>query len=69
MRSSFLCMTQESPYLTVSEVAARFKVSEETAREWARSGQVEAIRLPGGHYRFPCEAIDAIERTPASVTP
>lgn len=62
-------MTQESPYLTVGEVAVRFKVSEETAREWARTGTVEAIRLPGGQYRFPLSAIEAIERTPASVTP
>lgn len=62
-------MTQLSPYLTVDQVAERFQVSEETARQWARSGTVQAIRLPGGQYRFPREAIEALEAIPASVTP
>lgn len=63
------CMTQLSPYLTAEQVAERFDVTAETAREWARTGKVPAIRLPGGgHYRFRREDIEAIERgeTPAS---
>jgi excisionase family DNA binding protein len=59
-------MTQLSPYLTASQVAERFLVSEETAREWARSGKVPAMKLPGGQYRFRREDIDAMERIPAA---
>jgi excisionase family DNA binding protein len=63
-----LCMTQLSPFLTAEQVAERFDVTAETAREWARTGKVPAVRTPGGHYRFRREDIEAIERgeTPAS---
>lgn len=53
-------MTQLSPYLTAEQVAERFQVSAETAREWARSGKVPTIRTPGGQYRFSREVIDAL---------
>ena len=61
-------MTQVSPYLTAEQVAERFDITAETARAWARTGKVEAIRLPGGQYRFRREVIEAIERgdTPVS---
>gem|GEM_PF-1631126 len=55
-------MTQVSPYLTAEQVAERFDITAETARAWARSGKVQAIRLPGGQYRFRREDIEAIER-------
>lgn len=55
-------MTQLSPYLTAEQVAERFEITAETARAWARTGKVPAIRTPGGHYRFRREDIDAIER-------
>jgi excisionase family DNA binding protein len=63
-----LCMTQLSPYLTAEQVAERFEITTETARAWARTGKVPAIKLPGGHYRFRRSDIEAIERgeTPAS---
>lgn len=61
-------MTQLSPYLTAEQVAERFEITAETARAWARTGKVPAIRTPGGHYRFRREDIEAIERgeTPVS---
>ena len=59
-------MTQLSPYLTASQVAERFLVSEETAREWAQSGKVPAMKLPGGQYRFRREDIEAMESVPAA---
>lgn len=55
-------MTQPSPYLTATEVAERFRISPESVREWARTEKVPAVRLPGGHYRFRLEDIEAIER-------
>lgn len=62
-------MTQVPRYFTAAQVADRLQVTQETAREWARTERVRAIRTPGGRYRFPAEEIEAIERgelTPAS---
>jgi excisionase family DNA binding protein len=45
--------------LTVSEVADRFRVSEETVRRWLRSGQLEGIRLARrSGWRVHPDAID-----------
>lgn len=55
-------MTQLPRYLTAEQVAERFEVTAEAARNWARTGKVRAIRLPGGQYRFPVEAIEEIEQ-------
>jgi excisionase family DNA binding protein len=65
-RSTFPCMTQLPRYLTAEQVAERFEVTAEAARNWARTGKVKAIRLPGGQYRFPVEAIEAIEQQAAA---
>ena len=43
---------QHDTLLTSSEVADRFRVHVETVRRWARSGELEAIRLPSGQMRF-----------------
>lgn len=59
-------MTQLSPFLTADQVAEHFLVTPETAREWARSGKVPAIKLPGGQYRFKREVIEAMENVPAA---
>jgi excisionase family DNA binding protein len=61
-------MAKESRFLTAAQVSERLQVTQETAREWARSGKVRAITLPNGRYRFPAAEIEAIERgelTPA----
>lgn len=55
-------MTQEPSVLTAPQVAARLQVTAETVRDWARSGKVPAITLPGGQYRFRREDIEAIEQ-------
>lgn len=61
-------MTQLSPYLTAEQVAERFQISAETARAWARTKKIPAIRLPGGGYRFRREDIEAIERGESPVS-
>lgn len=61
-------MTQLSPYLTADQVAEKFGISAEAVRGWARTGKVDAIRLPGGQYRFRREVIEAIERGDTTVS-
>jgi excisionase family DNA binding protein len=43
-------------FLTRREVSRLFGVSVSTVTRWARLGLIEAIRTPGGHYRFPAAA-------------
>lgn len=70
--STVLCMTQRTLLLTVPQVverlaAAGVEVSQESVRQWARSGRVTAVRLPSGHYRFRPSDVDALlEPIPAA---
>ena len=66
-------MTQVSPLLTPSQVVDRLAeggliVSDETVREWCRSGKLAATRTPGGRFLVRPEAVDNILRpvAPAS---
>ena len=38
--------------MTVSEVAAAFRVTIPTVRTWDRDGKLESFRTPGNHRRF-----------------
>lgn len=63
-------MTQVSPFLTATEVAERLHVTAEAVRAWARTGKVDAIKLPGGReYRFRRETVEALERGEHATTP
>ena len=44
-------------FLTRSQVARMFGVSASTVTRWARAGLIQAIRTPGGQYRFRAEEI------------
>ena len=44
-------------YLRTSEVAQLFRVSERAVTDWARRGRLPAIKTPGGHRRYPTEAV------------
>jgi excisionase family DNA binding protein len=48
------------PLLRTSEVAELFQVSQRTVTAWARSGRIESIRMPGGHWRFPRRSVRAV---------
>jgi excisionase family DNA binding protein len=39
--------------LTLTQFAATLGISTKTARRWIESGQLEARKTPGGHYRIP----------------
>ena len=39
-------------YITTGEAAAIFDVEPDTVLRWIKSGDIPAIRTPGGHYRI-----------------
>lgn len=45
-------MSREKNYLTTGEAAAIFDVDPDTVLRWIKSGDIPAIRTPGGHYRI-----------------
>jgi excisionase family DNA binding protein len=53
-------------YLSRGDVARLFGVSLSTVTRWARTGLVPTVRTPGGHYRYPA---DAVRRVAASGLP
>ncbi len=44
-------------YLSRGDVARLFGVSLSTVTRWARTGLVPTVRTPGGHYRYPADAV------------
>lgn len=46
--------------LRVSECAQRLAVTERTVRNYIAAGKIPAAKLPGGDYRIPEWAIEAI---------
>lgn len=55
-------MAQLPALLTVPEVAARLRVSDETIHRWARLGSLDCVYLPTGLKRFRRDYIESIER-------
>lgn len=51
---------QDDVMLSPGEVARRFGVDPKTVIRWADSGQIEHIRTPGGHRRFPAAAVEKL---------
>ncbi|MEO7557298.1 MAG: helix-turn-helix domain-containing protein [Acidimicrobiales bacterium] len=43
--------------LRTREVAALFQVSERAVTDWAKKGRLPSMRTPGGHHRYPAEAV------------
>jgi excisionase family DNA binding protein len=46
--------------LRTSEVARLFQVSERAVTDWARKGRLPSVRTPGGHRRYPADAVEAL---------
>lgn len=54
----------EHRFLRTSEVAALFQVSERAVTDWAARGRLPSVRTPGGHRRYPVEAVrELLERS------
>lgn len=49
---------------TVSEVAERLRLHQQTIREWLRTGKLRGVRLGGtkAGWRVPAEEIERLER-------
>ena len=47
-----------------SEVARLFGVSLSTVTRWARTGRIETLRTPGGHYRYLAEDVRVRSNAP-----
>jgi len=45
-------MSREKNYITTGEAAAIFNVDPDSILRWIKSGDIPAIRTPGGHYRI-----------------
>lgn len=43
--------------LRTHEVAVLFQVSERAVTDWAARGRLPSVRTPGGHRRYPAEAV------------
>jgi predicted site-specific integrase-resolvase len=60
-------MTQEPPFLTVSQATERLNqagltVSRDTVQRWCREEKITSQTLPSGYYRIPASEIEAIVR-------
>lgn len=65
-------MTQDAPFLTVSEVAQRLSdaglsFSSSTVQRWCRDQKIDRVKLPGGQYRIRTSVVDAFIADPSSL--
>lgn len=51
---------EEESYLTPAQAARLLHVSPKTIARWAHQGRLACLVTPGGHRRFPREAVVAI---------
>lgn len=51
--------------LTAQQVADRLAVHVESVRRWTRRGELAAVRLPSGRYRYRAEDVAALTRSAA----
>jgi excisionase family DNA binding protein len=47
-------------FLTPGEVAKILRVDPKTVSRWAAKNKIEHITTPGGHHRFPEDAVRAL---------
>ncbi len=60
---------EEQQWLTVQEVAARFRVNEETVRRWIRSGDLPVLNLGGPRAGYRIRQADLDRFTDARYGP
>jgi excisionase family DNA binding protein len=56
-----------SRLLRTREVALLFEVSERAVTDWATKGRIPSIRTPGGHRRYPAEAVAGLLGASATI--
>lgn len=56
-------------FLTTGAVARAMGVTINTVKAWIRRGQVEAVRLPSGHYRIPASELQRLRGDEAGDLP
>jgi putative resolvase len=47
-------------YFLVREVADKFRVDPRTVLRWISEGKLRATRTPGGRWRIPASAVEAL---------
>jgi excisionase family DNA binding protein len=52
--------------LTAQQVADRLSVHVESVRRWTRRGDLAAVRLPSGRYRYRSEDVAALVQNTAA---
>lgn len=52
--------------LTAQQVADRLSVHVESVRRWTRQGDLAAVRLPSGRYRYRSEDVASLVRGDAA---
>src|SRR5262245_12969624 len=60
-RAAELAALREAQYIP-SEVASIFRTDVRTIRRWIEDGLIEALKLPGGHWRIAKSEIERIQR-------
>jgi excisionase family DNA binding protein len=53
----------EKSWVTSGEVARALNMTDAAIRRWAREGLIDAIKTPGGQYRFRREALSDLMRS------
>ena len=56
----------EKDWVTSGEVARALNMTDAAIRRWAREGLIDAIKTPGGQYRFRREAVSQLMRRHAA---
>jgi excisionase family DNA binding protein len=51
---------RSNDWMTSGEVARELNMTDAAIRRWAREGLVDAIKTPGGQYRFRREALNQL---------
>ena len=57
----------EPEFLSRGEVARLFGVSLSTVTRWARTGLLQTVRTPGGHYRYRADDMGRAARAVATI--
>ena len=61
-------MKRRRDWLALGEASERLGVDPDTLRRWADAGKIEVFVTPGGHRRFPRDAVEALLPRPPATT-